>query len=193
MDEQTPDGIDQHAPGAKLDAGKTLSGVLYDFRHALNAIAEVGTFGANKYSRGGWQHVVDGVTRYTDAKWRHLLDEGVDDDSGLSHAAHEAWNTLAALELRLRSEWIVNGTAVPTVDDSGVNISNDATTQPPPYHCPRLYDHGWRFVLYNNDMIDPMLFVDDPTLYPDTACRRESVYHLRIARMNDVRPITGTR
>ncbi len=103
--EQDPNGINQHAPGAKLDAGKPMAGVLGDFGLALMAVAEVGTFGANKYTRGGWQSVPNGIERYTDAAWRHLLKEPLeplDDDSGLSHAAHMAWNALARLELQLR-------------------------------------------------------------------------------------------
>lgn len=105
--ETDPLGIGQHAPGAKMDEGKTLAGVLSDFSHALMAVAEIGTFGANKYSRGGWQSVPDGVTRYTDALWRHLLKErheAIDKDSDLKHAAHLAWNALARLELILRDE-----------------------------------------------------------------------------------------
>lgn len=103
--EKDPLGIDQHAPGSKLDDGKILAGVLMDFSLALLAVAEVGTFGAKKYSRGGWQSVPDGICRYTDAMWRHLLaerHEPTDRDSGLLHAAHLAWNTLARLELMLR-------------------------------------------------------------------------------------------
>jgi len=105
--ETDPLGTDAHAPGAKLDAGKVLAGVLADFSLALLAVAEVGTHGAEKYSRGGWQSVPDGETRYKDADWRHLLKgrhEDKDPDSGLLHDAHRAWNVLAALELRLRRE-----------------------------------------------------------------------------------------
>ena len=100
-----PNGVDQHAPGAKLDSGKILAGVLGDFSRALMAVAEVGTFGAKKYTRGGWQQVKNGFVRYTDALWRHLLKENiepVDKDSGLPHEAHLAWNALARLELKLR-------------------------------------------------------------------------------------------
>jgi hypothetical protein len=107
MTEQDPHGIDQHAPGAKLDAGKVLAGVLGDFSLALAAVAEVGTFGARKYSRGGWQSVPEGEQRYTDALWRHLLTErheSHDPDSDLLHAAHLAWNALARLELHLRAK-----------------------------------------------------------------------------------------
>ena len=105
--EKDPAGIDQHAPGAKLDEGKPIAGVLGDFSLALMAVAEVGTFGAKKYSRGGWQSVPNGIERYTDATWRHLLKESHEDsdkDSGLSHAAGTAWNALAKLELQLREK-----------------------------------------------------------------------------------------
>ena len=105
--EADPHGVEQHQPGAKLDAGKPMAGVLGDFGLALLAVAEVGTFGANKYTRGGWQSVPNGVERYTDAAWRHLLKEHMerwDSDSNLEHAAHLAWNTLARLELMLRED-----------------------------------------------------------------------------------------
>ena len=101
--ERDPNGTPPGAPGAKLDAGKLKAGVLADFSLALKAVAEIGTFGANKYSRGGWQHVENGRERYTDAMWRHLLaGGGTDDQSNLLHEAHFAWNVLARLELLLR-------------------------------------------------------------------------------------------
>ena len=103
--EYDPNGTDPHAPGAKLDAGKIMAGVLADFPRALKAVAEVGSFGARKYSRGGWQSVPQGVERYTDAFWRHLIESSinpVDTDSGLLHDAQIAWNALAVLELKLR-------------------------------------------------------------------------------------------
>lgn len=99
--------MDQHRPGAKLDSGKIQAGVLGQFSLALLAVGEVGTYGATKYSRGGWQHVENGVERYDDAKWRHMLAgyrEEIDEESGLLHAAHEAWNALAKLELILRDK-----------------------------------------------------------------------------------------
>lgn len=102
-----PTGRDAHQPGAKLDAGKTLAGVLNDFSLALMAVADVGTFGAVKYTRGGWQTVPHAITRYNDAGWRHKLKsrtELYDSDSGLMHKAHEAWNILAELELVLRAQ-----------------------------------------------------------------------------------------
>jgi hypothetical protein len=107
MSETDPTGRQPGEAGAKLDAGKTKAGVLGDFSLALLAVADVGTFGAEKYSRGGWQEVPNGIERYTDALWRHLLNErhgDNDDDSGLLHAAHMAWNALARLELILRGK-----------------------------------------------------------------------------------------
>jgi hypothetical protein len=105
--ESDPAGKDPHAPGAKLDAGKPRAGlVLGGFALALKAVAQVGTYGAEKYSPGGWERVELGRERYTDALCRHLLEElsgrTLDEDSGLLHSAQVAWNALARLELQLR-------------------------------------------------------------------------------------------
>lgn len=106
--ERDPGGMGAKEPGAKMDAGKIMAGLLLDFGHALKAVAEVGTYGArDKYVRGGWLKVPDGHQRYTDAMLRHLLEEAIgephDKDSKLLHAAHLAWNALARLELELRA------------------------------------------------------------------------------------------
>lgn len=107
--EADPHGVAQHTPGAKLDAGKVRPSLIFnDMPRALLAVAEVGTFGANKYSDGGWQYVLGGINRYTDAMDRHRLKEFTegshDKDSELLHAAHLAWNALARLELMLREK-----------------------------------------------------------------------------------------
>ncbi len=96
-------------PGAKHDGGKTRpSLVLGGFARALEAVAEIGTFGARKYCDHGWVKVPNGVARYTDAMLRHYLaeqrGEDVDEESGLLHAAHLAWNALARLDLMLRAD-----------------------------------------------------------------------------------------
>lgn len=98
---------DLHAPGAKDDAEKRRMGlVVMGFARALDAVADVATFGARKYTDDGWVSVPDGQRRYTDAMLRHITAEGrgeaVDAESGLAHAAHCAWNALARLELALR-------------------------------------------------------------------------------------------
>ena len=105
--ETDPTGRQPHEPGAKCDEGKLYASLLTDFALALQEVAKVCTHGAKKYSRGGWQHVPDADERYHDAKWRHILKarhEECDLDSGLPHEAHEIWNALARLELRLRKE-----------------------------------------------------------------------------------------
>lgn len=94
--------------GRKDDAGKTQAGILLeDFPRALLAVAQVATFGANKYERGNWLKVQDAKQRYADAMLRHMLEDGVkpcsvDAESGMLHKAHAAWNALAVLELALR-------------------------------------------------------------------------------------------
>lgn len=107
MKESDPTGRQAHEPGAKLDQGKVMASLLKDFSLALTEVAKVCTYGASKYSRGGWQHVPEGIDRYDDAKWRHMLaerHESHDRDTGILHAAHEAWNALARLELILRDK-----------------------------------------------------------------------------------------
>ena len=119
--ERDPNGLDPHAMGAKLDAGKVQADLLEDFGLALLAVAEVATYGATKYSRGGWQHVEHGVVRYSAAKWRHALKgryETHDRDTGLLHAAHEAWNALAKLELMLRGNDRCGGTGERDMEDA---------------------------------------------------------------------------
>ena len=100
----TPDGLDQKDMGAKLDGNKVDASLLGMFGLALEAVAEVGTYGAKKYARGGWEHVGDGVNRYTAAMLRHYFKEHYEshDAEGLFHAAAVAWNSLARLELILR-------------------------------------------------------------------------------------------
>ena len=54
--ERDPAGIPPHAPGAKLDGEKVMAELTLDgFSRALLAVAEVSTYGARKYSPGGWQ------------------------------------------------------------------------------------------------------------------------------------------
>jgi len=109
LPESDPDGKDAHELGAKLDSGKNRLGlVLLGFSRALQEVGRVGTYGARKYTDYGWVEVEDGEQRYTDALFRHLFAEATgewcDPDSGLSHAAHAAWNALARLDLMLREK-----------------------------------------------------------------------------------------
>lgn len=107
MADTDPNGLDPHELGAKLDANKIRLGlVLLGFSNALSMVGEVGTYGARKYTENGWVSVDNGVERYTDAMLRHLLAESTrgefDDESGLLHCAHVAWNALARLELMIQ-------------------------------------------------------------------------------------------
>ena len=106
--ERDPKGLDQHAPGAKLDAGKLRpSLVLHSMSRAIDAIVQISEYGAKKYSPGGWHYVEDGYERYTDALMRHLLveeRETWDKESEFLHVAHVAWNAVARLELLLAEE-----------------------------------------------------------------------------------------
>ena len=121
--EQDPLGLHPHHPGAKLDAGKVRLGlVLLSFSRSLEAVGQVGTYGANKYSDLGWVEVPSGIARYTDALLRHLLAEGRgeanDPQTELLHAAHVAWNALARLDLMLRQ------------DEPGQSTPSQATPSP---------------------------------------------------------------
>ncbi len=103
--ETDPNGVAQHDPGAKLDAGKARVDLVFDgFARALLAVSDVAGFGASKYKEGGWKLVLDGQKRYRAAGDRHRLSRSncaVDQDSGRLHLAHECWNRLAELELLL--------------------------------------------------------------------------------------------
>jgi len=88
--------------GVKYDAGKPRAGlVLGGFNKALMEVAKVGTFGAEKYTPNGWKTV--DPDRYRDALFRHLMQDGVDEESGLAHLAHAAWNVLALLEFSIKA------------------------------------------------------------------------------------------
>lgn len=100
-------GVSLNTPGVKDDKNKVMGALVGDFGLALLKVAELGTFGADKYTRGGWKDVPDGVQRYDDAMWRHLLKsntEVIDPETGIEHEVAVLWNALAKLELKLRSQ-----------------------------------------------------------------------------------------
>ena len=92
----------------KFDGGKPLAAIpIKDLGRALEAVSEVGTFGAKKYARSSWKGVENAAIRYEDALYRHAYKssyEERDDESGLLHAAHLAWNALAILQLKLEEQ-----------------------------------------------------------------------------------------
>lgn len=108
MTELDPHGKDPHAPGAKLDSGKPRHWLMLSgFSRALQAVGDVTSVGALKYTPNGWAEVPDGIERYMDAFARHALQFGAgevfDADTGTRHKAQMIWNLLASLELELRA------------------------------------------------------------------------------------------
>lgn len=107
-EQKDPNGKDAHTDGAKLDAGKPRICIFFDeyFPHAIEAVTQISTFGAIKYSPGGWKSVPDGYNRYTEAMRRHYSavckGEMFDDETKLPHDYQIAWNALARLEIALR-------------------------------------------------------------------------------------------
>ena len=92
--------------GIKHDAEKPRMDLL-PFE-ALEAVAQVLTFGAVKYSVDGWKRVYDGERRCVAALLRHLCahdrGEARDAESGLLHAAHMATNALFILWFEIQKE-----------------------------------------------------------------------------------------
>lgn len=93
--------------GMKFDGGKPRMSLLFDgCPNALEAVASVLTFGAEKYAAHSWQTVPEGEERYKSALLRHLTAVGkgeeLDSESNLHHLAHAACNALFILELELR-------------------------------------------------------------------------------------------
>lgn len=76
--------------GQKSDQEKPMYNLLP--ANAIDSMAKVMTFGANKYSPNSWQMVDNPIERYRAALLRHTFamqrGELVDDESGLPHSAH---------------------------------------------------------------------------------------------------------
>ena len=92
--------------GKKYDEGKNRMGLMCEnFSRALWEVAKVSTFGANRYGANNWQHLENPKERYMDALCRHLFQhlqgEKINEESGLLHLSHCAWNILALLEFEL--------------------------------------------------------------------------------------------
>ena len=99
----------QETEGNKYDTGKNRMGlVLQGFSNALWEVGRVGTFGCTKYGENSWQNLDNAKSRYLDALFRHLFKhlqgEKLDEESGLLHLSHLAWNALALLEFELEGK-----------------------------------------------------------------------------------------
>lgn len=85
---------EQPSVGMKFDNGKLLYSLIPP--ETLKALAEVLTYGAQKYAPNNWQKVENGDIRYMDALFRHLeafrSGETHDPESGMHHLAHVLTN-----------------------------------------------------------------------------------------------------
>jgi hypothetical protein len=90
--------------GKKFDLGKVRVSIIPGL--GLEYVCKVAEFGAKKYGDYNYKLGMP-VTKYINAAWRHVfvkwLFQGIenDEESGLPHLAHGAWNLLAALEQML--------------------------------------------------------------------------------------------
>lgn len=92
----------------KSDAGKPRMGLLpFD---SLEAVADILTFGAEKYGPRTWQTIEAPEDRYLDALLRHLSahaqGEDLDPESQRLHLAHAACNALFLLHFALKGDAI---------------------------------------------------------------------------------------
>ena len=106
----------------KADDNKLKPSLIFDgMPDALQYLFAVATYGAEKYEPHSWKRV--DVDRYIDAKWRHAVSSGNDDESGLPHLAHELWGCLAILQSKIDSGEIAkfSGFNAPPVAHKMVN------------------------------------------------------------------------
>ena len=89
--------------GVKFDSGKPQYGLFPPF--ALEEVAKVLTYGAQKYMPNNWRHVDNSPKRYFDAAQRHMWaiarGEFNDSESGYPHAAHAATCLLFLMEYQM--------------------------------------------------------------------------------------------
>lgn len=91
----------------RYNEGKPKLSYMLDFPRAMEGVCRVAAFGAEKYSRDNWKKGLDESALY-DSLMRHLVaakQEGphaVDEESGLAHLFHAAWNVLVLCEQHVR-------------------------------------------------------------------------------------------
>ena len=77
---------------------------------AINEVAKVLTFGAQKYDEENWRKLEDLQSRYSSGALRHIFahldSEDLDPESGLSHLAHAICCLLFKLEIELENAQI---------------------------------------------------------------------------------------
>ena len=88
--------------GIKFDGEKNRYDLIPPF--ALDAVAEVLTYGAAKYSPDNWKKLEDAENRYWAAANRHMWairrGEDIDPESGMTHIAHAMCSMMYISELK---------------------------------------------------------------------------------------------
>ena len=109
----------------KFDNGKIMWDLLpYD---AIEKIADILTYGHDKYTKDGWKSVPDAQDRYFAALMRHITahrkGEKYDEESGRLHIAHAATNALFLLWLELQnSRTLKNDTPISNEESRKLRI-----------------------------------------------------------------------
>ena len=81
----------------KQTIGKTPMGNLLDFSHALEQVSKVRAFGGSKYpDKHSYKEIPTPLL--IDATFRHLFNDGLDDESGLHHIYHAIVDLLMIAE-----------------------------------------------------------------------------------------------
>lgn len=84
--------------GIKYDKNKPkYANFLLDFKDVFQELYKVYEFGTNKYGRENWKQLENGDERFTNAMLRHFLLDGIDEETGVSHQTHVAYNALMRL------------------------------------------------------------------------------------------------
>ncbi len=97
----------------RFNTGKPmLSYFRRSFSRAIEAVARVKEFGANKYGDDNWRHGGKPDSEYLDSMDRHLdaflSGEIYDQDSGCHHLGHAIWNLCALMELNHNNLAVIN-------------------------------------------------------------------------------------
>lgn len=97
--------------GVKLEYGKPNLGIVItkQFPNAIKALAQCSEYGHLKYAETdkdwlNFKRIENPVESYTNAMFRHVIEETnfvCDNESGLPHIFHTAWNAMARLEVYL--------------------------------------------------------------------------------------------
>ena len=94
--------------GIKYDTNKPrLAEMIISFREPLIELCKVYEFGLNKYGKDNFRQLDNGKDRYLNAFIRHMVaakDSPIDEESGIRHTAHMAFNALACLLFDLKED-----------------------------------------------------------------------------------------